>query len=129
MLAPGRRCLGYSEVYYDVNRSLLWCHHIPQTNSKISIGRLYIRPHFVLWHRLNHCVTLDQIFSISLPTLSCWLVLHGIVENVEKYPRFPVAVWKKKKRHLEVLRIFWNRTVTVRSLYGSAPEFPNINLV
>ena len=64
MLAPRRRCFGYSKVYYDVRKRwlLAWnqnkhitysIFHIPYTNSEISIGLLYICPHFVWWHRLN----------------------------------------------------------------------------
>ena len=58
MLAPRRGCLGYSKVYCDVRKGwfLAWnpkrhityyILHITYTNSKISIGILYIRPHFV----------------------------------------------------------------------------------
>ena len=64
MLAPRRRCFGYSKVYCDVRKRwvLAWnqnkhitysIFHIPYTNSEISIGLLYICPHFVWWHRLN----------------------------------------------------------------------------
>ena len=69
MLAPRRGCLGYSKVYCDVRKRwfLAWnqnrhityyIFHIQYTNSEISIGLLYIRPHFVSWHRLNHCAAL-----------------------------------------------------------------------
>ena len=75
MLAPRRGCLGYSKVYCDVRKRwfLAWnqnrhityyIFHIQYTNSKISIGLLYIRPHFVWWHRRNHCTTLVR----NLPT-------------------------------------------------------------
>ena len=63
MLAPRRGCLGYSKVYCDVRKRwfLAWnqsrhityyIFHIQYTNSKISVGLPYIRPHFVRWHRL-----------------------------------------------------------------------------
>ena len=69
MLAPRRGCLSYSKVYCDVrkrwfqawnqNRHITYyIFHIQYTNSEISIGLLYIRPHFVWWHRLNHCAAL-----------------------------------------------------------------------
>ena len=75
MLAPRRGCLGYSKVYCDVRKRwfLAWnqnrhityyIFHIQYTNSKISIGLLYIRPHFVWWHRLNYCAALVP----NLPT-------------------------------------------------------------
>ena len=75
MLAPRRGCLGYSKVYCDVRKRwfLAWnqnrhityyIFHIQYTNSEISIGLLYICPHFVLWHRLNHCAALVR----NLPT-------------------------------------------------------------
>ena len=75
MLAPRRGCLGYSKVYCDVRKRwfLAWnqnrhikyyIFHIQYTNSKISIGLLYIRPHFVWWHRRNHCTALVR----NLPT-------------------------------------------------------------
>ena len=75
MLASWRDCLGYSNVYCDVRKRwfLAWnqnrhityyIFHIQYTNSEISIGLLYICPHFVLWHRLNHCVALVR----NLPT-------------------------------------------------------------
>ena len=38
--------------------------HIQYTNSEISIVLLYIRPYFVWWGRLNHCVALVR----NLPT-------------------------------------------------------------
>ena len=58
MLAPRRRCFGYSKVYCDVRKRwlLAWnqnkhitysIFHIPYTNSEISIGLLYIHPLFV----------------------------------------------------------------------------------
>ena len=76
MLAPRRGCLGYSKVYCDVRKRwfLAWnqnrhityyIFHIQYTNSEISIGLLYIRPHFVWWHRLNHCAALVGNFSTS----------------------------------------------------------------
>ena len=63
MLPPRRGCLGYSKVYCDVRKRwfLAWnqsrhityyIFHIQYTNSKISVGLPYIRPHFVRWHRL-----------------------------------------------------------------------------
>ena len=75
MLTPRRGCLGYSKVYCDVRKRwfLAWnqnrhityyIFHIQYTNSEISIGLLYICPHFVLWHRLNHCAALVR----NLPT-------------------------------------------------------------
>ena len=144
MLAPRRGCLGYSKVYCDVRKRwfLAWnqnrhityyIFHIQYTNSKISIGLLYIRPHFVWWHRRNHCTALVRNLptsilvraSVSLLTfhtsirirqpfwrhyglwisrtadsetfhfhtvLSCWLVLHCMVEAVGQHRRFSVAV-------------------------------------
>ena len=58
MLAPRRSCLGYSKVYCDVRKIvfLAWnqnrhityyIFHTHYTNSEISIGLLYILPHFV----------------------------------------------------------------------------------
>ena len=75
IVAPRRDCLGYSKVYFNVkNRWFLawnqnrhityYIFHIQYTNSKISIGLLYIHRHFVCWYRLNHCVALVP----SLPT-------------------------------------------------------------
>ena len=75
MLAPRRGCLGYSKVYCDVRKRwfLAWnqnrhityyIFHIQYTNSEISIGLLYIRPHFVWSDRLNHCAALVR----NLPT-------------------------------------------------------------
>ena len=75
MLVPRRVCLDYSKVYCDVRKRwfLAWnqnrhityyIFHIQYTNSKISIGLLYIRPHFVWWHRRNHCTALVR----NLPT-------------------------------------------------------------
>ena len=66
IVAPMRRCLGYSEVYCDArkrwllawnqNRHITHCIlHIPYTNTKISIiGLIYICPHFFWWHRLKN---------------------------------------------------------------------------
>ena len=67
MLAPRRDCFGYSEVYcnfrkrwflaWNQNMHILYnIFHIQYTHPKISIGLLYIRPHFVWWHRLGHSV-------------------------------------------------------------------------
>ena len=75
MLASWRDCLGYSNVYCDVRKRwfLAWnqnrhityyIFHIQYTNSEISIGLLYIRPHFVWSDRLNHCAALVR----NLPT-------------------------------------------------------------
>ena len=72
MPAPGRGCLDYSKVYYNVrkiwfvawnqNRHITYyIFHIKYTNSEISIGLLYIHPR---WHRLNHCAPLVR----NLPT-------------------------------------------------------------
>ena len=128
MLAPRRGCLDYSKVYCDVRKRwfLAWnqnrhithyIFHSQYTNSEISIGVLYIRPHFVWWHRLNHCkalvrnlptsilvrasvslLTFHTHTSIILPfhlCLSCWNVLHSMVEAFKQHRRFSVAVWKK----------------------------------
>ena len=72
MLAPRRRCLAYSKVVMSEkgvtgmeSKQTYYILHITYTNSEISIGLLYIRPHFVWWHRPNHCVTLVRNF---LPT-------------------------------------------------------------
>ena len=73
--APRRGCLGYSKFYCGVrkrwfvawnqNRHITYyIFHIQYTNSEISIGLLYIRPHFVWWHQLNHCAALVR----NLPT-------------------------------------------------------------
>ena len=59
--------------------SLLWCQrkmvasmeskqtyyilHISYINSEISIGLSYIRPFFVWWFQLHHCVTLVRHFA------------------------------------------------------------------
>ena len=136
MLAPRRGCLGYSKVYCDVRKRwfLAWnqnrhityyIFHIQYTNSKISIGLLYIRPHFVWWHWLNHCTALVRnlpksmlrasvsllIFHTSTISASslwftnfeCCRFQNGSFstlsnEAVEQHRRFSVAVWKK--RHL-----------------------------
>ena len=84
MLAPRRRCLGYSKVYCDVRKRwfLVWNQnrhityytlHIPYTNCEISIDLLYICSHFVWWHRPNHCATLVRICRLpfwSMPWLT-----------------------------------------------------------
>ena len=46
MLAPRRGCLGYSKVYCNIRKKIYtyYIFHIQYTNSKISIGLLYIRP-------------------------------------------------------------------------------------
>ena len=75
MLACRRSSLGFSKVYCDFTKRwlLAWNQnkhityyilHITCTNSKISIGSLYIRPHIVWWHQLNHCAALVH----NLPT-------------------------------------------------------------
>ena len=75
MIAPRRGYLGYSKVFCDVRKRwfLAWnqnrhityyIFNIKYTNSKISIGLLYIRPHFVWWNRLNYCAALVR----NLPT-------------------------------------------------------------
>ena len=75
MLTPRRGCVGYSKVYCDVRKRwfLAWNQNrhityyiinIQYTNSKISIFLLYIYPHFVWWHCLNHCAALVR----NLPT-------------------------------------------------------------
>ena len=57
MLAPRRGCPSYSKVYYDVRKRWLlawnqnrhityYIFHIQYTDPEISIGLLYIRPHF-----------------------------------------------------------------------------------
>ena len=77
MLAPRRGCLGYSKVYCDVRKRwfLAWnqnrhityyIFHIQNTNFKLSIGLLYIRPDFVWWHRLNHCAAFVRNLPISI---------------------------------------------------------------
>ena len=136
MLAPRRGCLGYSKVYCDVRKRwfLAWnqnrhityyVFHIQYTNSEISIGLLYICPHFVWWHRLNHCAALvcnspTSILvraSVSLLTfhtstilVPLWFTNFGCCrfqnlpistqanETGEQHRTFSVAVWKK--RHL-----------------------------
>ena len=75
MLAPRRGSLDYSIVYCDVRKRwfLAWnqnryityyIFHIQYTNSEISIGLLYILPHFAWSNWLNHCVALVR----NLPT-------------------------------------------------------------
>ena len=89
MLAPRRGCLGYSKVYCDVRkRWFLACNqnrhityyifHIQYTNSEISIALLYICPHFIWWHRLNHCAALfrDLPTSILVRTSLSLLTFH-----------------------------------------------------
>ena len=72
MPAPGRGCLDYSKVYYNVRKIwfLAWnqnrhisyyIFHIQYTNSEISVDLLYIHPR---WHRLNHYAPLVR----NLPT-------------------------------------------------------------
>ena len=74
MLPPRRGYPVYSKVYFDVRKiwSLAWnqrrhityyIFHIKSTKSEISIGPLYIRCHFVWWHRLNHCAALVRNLS------------------------------------------------------------------
>ena len=80
MLAPRRGCFDYSKVYCDVRKRwfLAWkqnryityyIFHIQNTNSEISIGHLYIRPHFVWWHRLNQWAALTR--NLPTPILVC----------------------------------------------------------
>ena len=89
MLAFRRRCLRYSKVYCDVRKSLLlawnqnrhimyYKFYIPYTNSKISIGLLYILPHFIWWHRLNHCTSLvrNLVALILVRSLVKLLIFH-----------------------------------------------------
>ena len=54
MLAPRRRCLACSKVVMSEkgvtgmeSKQTYYILHITYTNSEISIGLLYIRPHFV----------------------------------------------------------------------------------
>ena len=54
MLAPRTRCLAYSKVVMSEkvvagmeSKQTYYILHITYTNSEISIGLLYIRPHFV----------------------------------------------------------------------------------
>ena len=127
-------CLGYSNVYCDIGKRwfLAWnqnrhithyIFHSQYTNSEISIGVLYIRPHFVWWHRLNHCKALVRNLptsilvraSVSLLTFHTSPILAPLWftnfeccrfqnfsistlsnEAVEQHRRFSVAVWKKK---------------------------------
>ena len=127
-------CLGYSNVYCDIRKRwfLAWnqnrhithyIFHSQYTNSEISIGVLYIRPHFVWWHRLNHCKALVHNLptsilvraSVSLLTFHTSPILAPLWftnfeccrfqnfsistlsnEAVEQHRRFSVAVWKKK---------------------------------
>ena len=127
-------CLGYSNVYCDIRKRwfLAWnqnrhithyIFHSQYTNSEISIGVLYIRPHFVWWHRLNHCKALVRNLptsilvraSVSLLTFHTSPILAPLWftnfeccrfqnfsistlsnEAVEQHRRFSVAVWKKK---------------------------------
>ena len=135
-----RGCLGYSKAYCDVRKIwfLAWnqnrhithyIFYIQYTNSEISIGLLYIRPHFAWWHRLNHCAVLVRNLptsilvhvSASLLTFHtstilvplwftnfecCWFHNLSIStlsnEAVEQHRRFSVAVWKKKKKKTSV---------------------------
>ena len=89
MLAPRRGCLDYSKVYCNVRKRwlLAWNQnrhityyilHIQYTNSKISIGLLYICPHFVWWQRLNHCFALVRNLptSILVRASVCLLTFH-----------------------------------------------------
>ena len=132
MLAPRRGCLGYSKVYCDVrkrwflawnqNRHIMhYIFHIQYTNSEISIGLLYIRPHFVWWHQPNHCEALVRNLSTSILVRVSLILLtfHKSTilaplwftnfeccrfqnlsistlsnEAVEQHRRFSVAVWK-----------------------------------
>ena len=74
MPAPGRGCLDYSKVYYNVRKIwfLAWnqnrhisyyIFHIQYTNSEISIDLLDIHPR---WHRLNHCAPLVRNLPSSI---------------------------------------------------------------
>ena len=134
MLAPRRGCLGYSKVFCDVRKRwfLAWSQnrhithyifHIQYSNSEINIGLLYIRPHFVWWHRLNHCGALVRnlltsilvrasvrllTFHASTILAPLWFTNFGCCifqnlpistlsnEAVEQHRTFSIAVWKKK---------------------------------
>ena len=136
MLAPRRGYLRYSKTYCDVRKRwfLAWnqnrhityyIFHIQYTNSEISIGLLYIRPHFVWWHRLNHSAAFARNLptsisvraSVSLLTFHTSTILAPLwftnfeccrfqnllistLSNkaVKQHRTFSVAVWKK--RHL-----------------------------
>ena len=89
MLVPRRVCLDYSKVYCDVRKRwfLAWNEkryityyilHIQYTHSKISIGLVYIRPHFVWWQQLNHCAALVRNLTtfILVRASVCLLTFH-----------------------------------------------------
>ena len=119
MLAPRRGCLGYSKVYCDVRKRwfLAWnqnrhityyIFHIQYTNSEISIGLLYIRPHFVWSDRLNHCAALVRNLptsilvcaSVSLLTFHTstilaplWFTNLGTAEQIAEPFHFHAVEW------------------------------------
>ena len=89
MLAPRRGCLDYSKVYCDVRKRwfLAWNQnrhityyilHVQYTNSEISTGLFYIRPHIVWRQRLNHCAALVRNLptAILVCALVCLLSFH-----------------------------------------------------
>ena len=86
MLGPRGGCLGYSKVYCDVRKRcfLAWnqnrhityyIFHIQCTNSKISIGLLYIHPYFDWWHRFTLATSILVRASVSLLTFQTSTIL------------------------------------------------------
>ena len=95
-------------------KSLLWCQkklvpgiesnrhnmyyifHIQYTNSEISIGLFYIRPHFVWWHRLNHCAALVRNLPASI-LVRASVSLLTFHTSTCPFPR----CWKKLLNNIE----------------------------
>ena len=134
MLAFRRRCLRYSKVYCDVRKSLLlawnqnrhimyYKFYIPYTNSKISIGLLYILPHFIWWHRLNHCASLVRnlvtlILVRSLVKRNIPYVNHfGTIMVYElQAPQIPEPFhFHPGKQHQKFLVEVWKKDVSIKN--------------
>ena len=118
--APRRPCLGYSKVYCDVRKRWLLAsnqnRHItysifhilipksvlvfftlaPTSFASISLLTFHMSTILApLWlMNFERC----RLQNLSISTLSCWLVLLGMVGDGKQHRRFSVAVWKK--RHL-----------------------------
>ena len=114
MLAPRTICLGYSKVYCDFRKRwfLAWnknrhityyIFHIQYTNSQISIGLLYIRLHFVWWHRLNDCAALvcNLPTSILVRASVCFLTFYISTILAPLWLNFECCRYQfENKRHL-----------------------------
>ena len=114
--APRRPCLGYSKVYCDVRKRWLLAssqnRHItysifhilipksvlvfftfaPTSFASISLLTFHMSTILApLWLTNFECCRLQ---NLSISTLSCWLVLLGMVGDSEQHKRFSVAVLK-----------------------------------